>query len=367
MTKHFRPLLLALAVTLGSCQSIGYLSIDYMQPGEVSFPAGLKRVGIVNNAPQASEIAHQHATQNNADVDEEALKRKEIWDGDASITAESLAQGIADRNYFDEVIICDSALRSHDVQPREATLSREEVLRLSQDLNVDFLVSVESVPIVAERKVGFDPLYNVFLGVTRATISPTIRIYLPGRTRPMLTLAETDSIFWETDGISMGQAIRRFIPDKQLMEEASEYAGTIPLDKLLPYWVTRHRIYYTGGSSLMRDAAIYARENNWPEAVRLWKTVYDSKKGKQKMRAAYNLALGYEMQDSIDLAYDWCRKAEDLAYQIDGVESKIVEQGVDADIVPNFAMVRLYTEELKKRKETLTRLQMQMQRFEEEE
>lgn len=368
MAKHFQALfLVALAVALGSCQSIGYLSVDYMQPGEFSFPADLKRVGIVNNMPDTPHPPRQEAAGKapNAERENRATKRMEIYDGDASITAESLAQGIADRNYFDEVIICDSALRSQDILLREPTLMPEEVLDLCRQLNVDFLVSVENVSIERKCQVEFDPFSNVFMGITQATVTPTVRIYLPGHKEPMTTLSEPDSIFWETDGISIGEVTNQLLPDKQVVEEASEFAGTILLDKLLPYWVTKCRMYYTGGSAHMRDAAVYARENNWPEAVRLWKIVHGAKKGKQRMQAAYNIALGYEMQDSIALAYEWCMKAEDLAYEIDNVESKMVRQGVDAEVVPNFAMVRLYTEELKKRKETRARLQTQMQRFEE--
>ena len=53
----------------------------------------------------------------------------------------------------------------------------------------------------------------------------------------------------------------------------------------------------------MRDAAVFVREDNWDKAIELWKQTYEKKKkGKQKMYAAYNIALGYEMQDSIHTA-----------------------------------------------------------------
>ena len=49
----------------------------------------------------------------------------------------------------------------------------------------------------------------------------------------------------------------------------------------------------------MRDAAVFVREDNWDKAIELWKQTYEKKKkGKQKMYAAYNIALGYEMQNS---------------------------------------------------------------------
>ena len=40
---------------MGGCQSIEQLSIDYMLPAEVSFPAVLKRVAVVNNMPDVPD------------------------------------------------------------------------------------------------------------------------------------------------------------------------------------------------------------------------------------------------------------------------------------------------------------------------
>lgn len=40
------------------------------------------------------------------------------------------------------------------------------------------------------------------------------------------------------------------------------------------------------------------------------------------MQAAYNLAVGYEMQDSIAAALDWALKAQAEARIVDGVDKK---------------------------------------------
>ena len=97
-----------------------------------------------------------------------------------------------------------------------------------------------------------------------------------------------------------------------MVKQASEFAGTVPVRHLLPYWKTSNRYLFSGGSVNMRDAAVYAKEENWSKAVELWKQTYETKKGKQKMYAAYNTALGYEMQDSIDTALEWALKAQPL-------------------------------------------------------
>ena len=93
-----------------------------------------------------------------------------------------------------------------------------------------------------------------------------------------------------------------------MVKQASEFAGTVPVRHLLPYWKTSNRYLFSGGSVNMRDAAVYAKEENWSKAVELWKQTradLRNKKGKQKMYAAYNTALGYKSKDSIDTALEW--------------------------------------------------------------
>lgn len=112
----------------------------------------------------------------------------------------------------------------------------------------------------------------------------------------------------------------------------------------------------------MRDAAVYVRENKWDTAIELWKQTYASKKGKKKMQAAYNLAVGYEMQDNIIEAADWALKAQAEARIVDGVDKKDLTHLTQSDL-PYYVLTTLYVSELEKRKEGLSRLNMQMQRF----
>ena len=143
-------------------------------------------------------------------------------------------------------------------------------------------------------------------------------------------------------------------------DSSSEFAGTIPVSHMLPHWKTASRYLFTGGSVNMRDAAVFVREDNWDKAIELWKQTYEKKKkGKQKMYAAYNIALGYEMQDSIHTAEEWALKAQKVAYDVDKIDEKKTQEGVDLMDIPNYFAIT----ELQERKEGMTRLNAQMERF----
>lgn len=362
MTKYHYCLLLIGSLLLGGCQSVEQLSIDYMLPAEVSFPATLKRVAVVNNMPEVPDNKLIVSEEEKKKEENELARITNYYNGDAAITAESLAEALANENYFDEVVICDSALRSKDISPREATLIQEEVGELTQSLNVDFLIALENIQMRSTRKISYIPEWGLFYGTVDVKVYPTVRVYLPNRRGPMVTVNSNDSIFWEESGNSEAYVRSHLISEEDLVKQASDFGGTIPVKHLLPYWKTASRYLFSGGSVNMRDAAVYVREKNWEEAIKLWKQVYESKKGKQKMYAAYNIAFGYEMQDSIETAVDWALKAQTVAREVDKIDQK-QGTGITTENVPNYFFTSLYLGELQERKEGLARLNMQMNRF----
>ena len=325
MTKYSYSLLVCCVLLFSGCQSIEQLSIDYMLPAEVSFPSALRRVAVVNNMPPIpdNKLILEENDEKKKDETEIARKTK-YFNGDGKIATESLAEALANENYFDEVIICDSALRAHDMIPRESTLSKEEVEKLTQSLDADFLIALENVQMRSIRKIEYLPEWGVYAGTLDLKVYPTVKVYLPQRNGPMVTVNASDSIFWDHAAPSMAQAGAGLISEKEMLREASEFAGTIPVSHMLPHWKTASRYLFTGGSVNMRDAAVFVREDNWDKAIELWKQTYEKKKkGKQKMYAAYNIALGYEMQDSIHTAEEWALKAQKVAYDVDKILSLI--------------------------------------------
>ena len=170
-------------------------------------------------------------------------------------------------------------------------------------------------------------------------VTPLLRSYVPGRDVPIFAVSKSDTLCWEKSPS---------LTFAQIVKEASEYGGSMPVQTLLPYWVETQRYYFDGGSVEMRDAGVYVRESNWADAIELWKQVYDAKKGKARMRAAFNLALSCEMQD------DYVRAKEYL----DEASLWVGEDSQEG------ALIGFYRRQLEEQMQKSQRLRMQMQRFE---
>ena len=363
MAKFTYILIVTCAFALGGCQSVEELSIDYLVPADVSFPSSLKRVGIVDNMSSAPDNAIIADSTKNPFNKNELARQTKYFNGNPTTTTESLAEAVEKEKYFDEVVICDSALRSNDILPRESILSKTEVEYLTKKLDVDFIVSLENIQLSAVRKIHYLPEWGVYQGSVDVKVYPTVRIYLPNRNGPMVTIHPQDSIFWEKESRNKEQLPSLLISEKEMIEQASDFAGNVPVKHFIPYWKTAQRYYLTGNSSLMRDASVYAREKKWDKAIALWEEAYKQKKGKQKMFAAYNLALGYEMKDSIDMAEEWALKAQQEAIKIDKIGETYPKELIVPQIVPNYYATTSYLKELQERKDGLMKLNAQMDRF----
>ena len=327
MKKSFLLMILVAGmILLASCSSLQTLSFDQLQAADVSFPDAVKKVAVVNNMPVLK-------TRDNTETVSAELE------GDGKVAAEALAEHIANVNYFDQVIICDSAFRANDDVPRaNVLLTKDEIQRLTDDLGVDMILSFDRIHIQTKPGVLFFPDYPVPVEAVDAVISPIVRVYVPGRDKPLFVIAKQDTVSWEIDP---------FLSDKKIVEEASEYAASVPVEHLLPHWDQVTRFYYDGGMVEMRDAGVCIRENDWEGAYTLWKTVYEKKKGQLKMKAAFNIALYHEMRDDVAAAKEWLGKAR-----------KMVKSGSRDE-----QLMAFYAAELDDREGKLSRLQIQMKRF----
>lgn len=357
MKKFIKATLLSCFLILSSCGTIEQISIDYLIPADVSFPPQIRRVGVVNNT---GDLSDPSMIENDTANQENRIARKiNYYRGNSEIAAEALAEAIAAENYFDLVVINDSLLRAGDIHLRETTLSRAEVQELTEEMGVDMIIALESLIIKSTRTIMFLPDMGMFRGTVDAKIFPGIKLYIPSRTAPLLTINALDSIFWEdfryTENHLRSMGV---ISEEDLIKEASAFAGSIPVKHIIPYWSSDMRYFYGGGSVDMRDAAIFVRENSWDKAYELWKKVYESGKGKKKMRAAYNIGLYYEIKDDMDNAYTWVNNALEIA--------RVIEKITDPSKVAgssNYKFIAQYLMKLDIRKENMSKLIMQMDRF----
>jgi hypothetical protein len=366
MKKIYYISVISCIIALTSCQSLETLTIDQLVPGDLSFPSSIRRVGVVNNV--SGDFPNVFLLSGDTTKLPYEIARKVTYhEGNSAIATESLAEAIAEAQYFEEVIISDSLLRVHDINPRETTLSNEEVTELTESLGVDMIIALEAVNLRAIRSVSFF-LEGGYLGIVDLKVNPQVNIYVPGRRSPLAGINVTDSIFWEGVFSTQVRAQTQVISETKMIDEASNFAGTLPVKHIVPVWKTVDRVYYSSNKSDMRDASVMARKGEWEKAYHLWKKVYDSNKKKDQMKAAINIALYYEIKDNLDEAIAWVEKSKELAKDIEKIDAQKEQlmKLYDPDGTSTYHIASSYLNVLMARKEQSAKLNMQMRRFSEE-
>ncbi len=328
MKKHL--ILLLCCIGLCSCTSVSYMSIDTLNPSEISFPLEIRSVGVVDNVVNHDTLLSRAITVGTIE-------------GDGRIMAKQLADFIVDSDYFDEVILCDSSLRMGDKVDNATKLPQETVSELSADLGVDMLVVVDSIYIRTwpDMRSYWDLPHPI--EVVAGEISSAMSLYMSYRKEPIhLAFSAQDTLCWDLDDFTLSE--------RKMVREASTHAAALSAKYIIPQWKTETRFYYSGGSVDLRDAACFVRENKWDEAFTLWKKVYDSSKStsKKRMWSAFNIALYYEMQSNIPKAQNYAKEAMGLAKQ-----------------QSDKSMIAYYWSKLSGKELDIKKLDLQMQRFKE--
>ena len=287
MKTKITVLLLVLCL-FSACTTLQTISFERLQAADVSYPDQVRTVGVINYAPQDKQ---------------ERDSILGLWNGDGMVTVESLAREIAATDYFNQVVVCDSALRPVGMG-NEEILPMFQADSLIQTLGVDMLFAVEQVRIELKEGSLFHTELMVDVPAVDGVITPLVRAYVSGRNAPLFSISKTDTICW---------VVSPELTFGQIMQEASDFAATLPVSYLLPHWKEMNRYYFDGGNMEMRDAGVYIREQNWEGAAALWQKLHDGRKGKVKMRAAYNLALNYELQGDYERAKEYLDTALSLA------------------------------------------------------
>jgi hypothetical protein len=90
------------------------------------------------------------------------------------------------------------------------------------------------------------------------------------------------------------------------ISKAGAYGAQLYFNRIVPSFTREVRYYYTKGSYEMKAAKKSARKGDWDQAIYYWEVETESQTNEKiRGKAAYNLALAYEIKDDFDKALEW--------------------------------------------------------------
>ncbi len=312
-------------VSLNSCITTSIVPIRVYDPPEVKFPDSTYHITLVNrlNFPTANE-SYNNWKKNRIDS-------LVIY----NIAHQKLFEGIKDALYSSELIdtvtivqktreVKDSLNFDIELKPMNwdtigaiSDINRFDVLISLDGFIVKHFYSIKTAFGIIDRDIS--ALYYK-IGKLEVSLSALFRIYDPDRKQLMEEYNYSDTIFWESTGLTRFTALRDLPSKYAAIYEAAYWAGFYYGERLIPQWEEVDRFYFIRGHPDLIEAAILAKEEKWLEAAEIWKVLVYGPDTKIASRAALNMALVSEMYDNLDAALNWTKKS----YSLDKKES--VEQ-----------------------------------------
>lgn len=308
-------LLYLLIIFLTSCSSayLSTLEIDQLHPAALSLPQTVKKVAVLDRMNVEGTFEKGSMTIN------------------SKYFAEYVGINLAESDYFEDVVLCDSNVSTLDrndsiIMP----LSQTNVRQLTEDLDVDMLVSVEHL---SAKLVDM-----VFMPLIETKV--VAKVYVPSRRTPIRNIVLSDTISWSSEAVS--------ITYQQMQNDVMSYMAEKITHELVPYWQSTERYYYTGGNADFRDAETFLKKGDWDMATKIWSESLLSSKGSMRLQTLFNLAVSKEIMGDYEGASQAC--------------AELVSQSDKSAEVKSMAL--WYQEILNSRLSSQQLLHLQMQRFE---
>lgn len=336
----------AMGLTLSNCAGIKQLTVETREPAQVTLPANVRTLIIVNNTvKQPDDMGHTVKRLGKPETNRE----KASSDSLAVYYTEALSQFLEEEKHFERILYYGEPLRTDNNFFEEKPIDPASMNEIRQKTGADAIISLDKLLLQTDTR-EFYQQQGYMYGDMSGKVHSILRVYLPTMEGKIPAVKYTDSLRWEGFDIQDNAAYAELmLPSREdAMKQLVVHAAEKMTYALSPHWVMQDRWYYTLSTSLAREAEAFAKKNQWTEAIQKWETLYKSqKKENNKAKIAHNIAFANEMLGDMDKAYEWATVAYDSFVKSTATNSLERKRSL------------LYRNEIERRKSTDNSLNMQ--------
>lgn len=302
--------LICLTVMLStSCKSMIDFNMEILHPGYLKTEPGIKDVLIVDNAgKQPSLSGHKYY--------EYGIFKKDtaqVSDSLSTYILDFVSSYLTDEGHFNNVNVAPSSwLRPVKTDSldflRPDALNNFQKKVLKDSIDTGYLISLDRLIVKTKmNKVRFD--VNLQYATRDVIVNSVWRVFDAKQDTLCLLFQHNDSLYWKKWASGDGDPME-LIPDfKSTLPEIADYVSAKVYRIFGPYWEKMQRSFYCRGSFRMILAVDCIRDENFDEAIALWKDEYEKGFGKSVYRAAMNIMTYYQYLDKPEESLLWAKNA----------------------------------------------------------
>lgn len=308
----FLPLIL-LMVT--SCTSPKYITIEIPHKAKQELPERIQSLVLVNRtvdnsySDTAADTLQNTFFKKGFDVD---TVIHDLQSADTMLQA--LGKLLFESGRYDYVIPQNRFIDHEKNAFLSETMQWNEVKDLCETFNTDAVLSVgmfkTRVVTNYERETYYNPADDAFYEMAKAQMAVVyealFRIYDPIEEKVIMREYLRDTLYWEDGAGSARELFSTFTTVKQGLTEAGIALALDFSEKISTVWYREQRQILRDKDDQMTQAENLINNNDWDSAMVIWEKVATESNSKTtKSKAAFNLAVGYELQGNIDEAIKW--------------------------------------------------------------
>jgi hypothetical protein len=288
--------------------------VEVLKPAEMNFPANIRSVTLVDNTlpqPQntgnvlvVKEFGYRNVKTTSSPID--SIKVDSLGFAVVFNTANTLLQN----ELLDTVIVWNQNTANTQKSWKSQVLSPLEIKSILDSTGTDAVFSLDIYAYENTFTKTTFPYDEYSFDIT-SSFNILWRFY-DSSANLLASKVFIDTLYFEPNSYRYIQNSNIVLNAKEVIGDLAWEAGNYSALKMYPWWKKVSRVYFTNGSANLKLAARYYEKGDYENAYSLWNTDYEQLRKKSKARAAFNLALYFEINGDLTKAYDYLNKAKEI-------------------------------------------------------
>ena len=309
--------LLALSVinilVFSSCRTTQGMQIEVQRPANISIDNSIKSLALLNHSIPGKEGLIEGTLTLETPKQDKELSNECI---------RGIDQLLRTSRRF-EIKQCDSSMMASKPSSVDfgAPMNWEQADSICQKYGTDAILSLEffdtDFSVINPAATAVNTVQNILNGngaeveiTGKATARAGFIMYYPAKRTIVYQDAYKQGKTWVQRSTNPVEALGRLIKRNEALTEVSYYTGQSFAHDLVPLYFWEQRMMYISKKGRMSVGARQALTRDWEGALNTWKEEYESNpKSKIRARAAYNMALAYEVLGDLQSAKSWVQKS----------------------------------------------------------
>ena len=313
MTKHLlflfkggvrNYLLIFLIFILSSCQTTALFQFESLKAPKIIIPPDVKTFGFVdrNTSFDIDSVSNYYKMNDIITID------SSNYDSIRSLNCYlGLRENLSEYLGADSIPFIKLPHKHFTGDRVYKPMEWTQVDSICESTGSDVLVCLEDILIFNEYKIISE---EENWGITDIKYYSVWRIYDPLLQKLHDERILMDSLYSEVSSSSYQRLVEEKLPSrKEISAEVAYEIGRKYANLISPQWTNITREYFIGGDQDFILARYYLENDNLEQSIAIWEKLVESNDLKISARAAYNLAMAYELKNDFEQANHWMRKS----------------------------------------------------------